>query len=57
MIILTQIHSEIRQLASLHTDVASIMSLGKSYERREQLAIKVCFIVASSTLSKPYFHF
>ena len=57
MIIFTQIHSEIRQLASLHTDVASIMSLGKSYERREQLAIKVCFIVASSTLSKPYFHF
>lgn len=36
-----QIHSEIRVLASRHSDVAGTFSLGNSYEGREQLAIKV----------------
>ena len=41
-----QIHSEIQKLASAHSDVASTFSLGKSLQNRDQLAIKVCFLVA-----------
>lgn len=38
---LFQIHREIRNLAAAHSSVASIFSLGKSHENRDQLAIKV----------------
>ncbi|KAJ7377902.1 corticosteroid- binding protein [Desmophyllum pertusum] len=38
---LGEIHSEIRSLANKHSSVASIISLGKSYENRDQLAIKI----------------
>ncbi|KAL9959382.1 hypothetical protein ACROYT_G032704 [Oculina patagonica] len=47
-----EIHSEIRRLASLHSDVASTFSLGKSYEGREQLAIKI-----KSGSGKPLFFY
>lgn len=50
---LGEIHSEIRSLASQHSDVASIFTLGRSYEGREQLAIKL----KSGNVTKPLFFF
>jgi len=38
---LNEIHQEIRTLASQHSDIASIINVGKSYENRDQLAIKI----------------
>lgn len=50
---LGEIHSEIRKLASQHSDVASTFSLGKSLQNRDQLAIKI----KSGSGNKPLFFF
>jgi len=45
---LADIQREVRRMASVHSDIASTFSVGKSYEKREMLGIKI-----SSGKSKP----